>query len=704
MNRAALISDSEKFKAINKSAGIGYLLVLDDGQVLEANDTALKWFEFTGDIEKKTHINSFIPDEYFSWKDVLNEVHLHGIYKGKISESHICSTSTDLFYSVSVLKHVDDKDVLMIVLKKRDFTNKLKSISGGDGSVMQNLGMVKSRPIDLLDDKRLNKYESIDHENIELLLKQKTIKLNTIALMNSLFIKLPWKEALQHSLESIANTIDADRVYYFENSYSNKGKTTTSLELEWCRSDIEPQLYNPDNQGYTEKDIPELLHCLANNEPYATVLSELTDQKMRMIFESQQIKSLLTIPVIIDHRFWGFIGFDDCRKERIWDTEEVSFLNTITLNLASAIKSEEAKKKLNRTLNEKNRILESIDDGFFTVDRYWIVTYWNRRAEKIFGIPRKDILGKNLWDLFDETVNSNIYNFFHDAILNQKKVEIEEYFAGIEAWLEIVAYPTNDGLSVYFKDINERKLNEQRMNELNLSLKKQTKELAISNAELEQFAFVASHDLQEPLRMITSFLNQIEKKYSELLDDKGKQYIQFATDGAHRMRQIILDLLEFSKIGSMERIRNQVDLNEVMNKILNSYKKLIDEKKTTITWDPLPEIIASDTQMHQLFQNLISNAIKYQKDENQSVVHIAYKELDSHWAFSVEDNGIGIDSEYRHRIFEIFQRLHGNNEYSGTGIGLAICRKIVEEHNGEIWFESELGEGSIFYFTIKKEQ
>ncbi|MEX2411484.1 MAG: ATP-binding protein, partial [Candidatus Paceibacterota bacterium] len=355
-------------------------------------------------------------------------------------------------------------------------------------------------------------------------------------------------------------------------------------------------------------------------------------------------------------------------------------------------------------LIEKNRILESIDDGFFTVDRYWIVTYWNRRAEKIFNIPRFEIVGKNLWDLFNESNKAELYTAFHNAVQYQIKTQFEEFLSEIDSWLEFVIYPTEDGLSVYFKNINDRKESENKMNELNRSLKAQTKELEISNAELEQFAYVASHDLQEPLRMITSFLNQIEKKYSDKLDERGKQYIQFVTDGANRMRQIILDLLEFSKIGSMDRVRKKIDMNKVLERAILSNKNRIESKKVNITTEKLPEIFASEIQMHQLLQNLISNAIKYQKKENIPMVHIKFKESEQHWIFSIKDNGIGIDSEYKSRIFEIFQRLHGNNEYSGTGIGLAICKKIVEEHKGEIWFESEIGKGSVFYFTIRKDQ
>ncbi len=698
MNSAALISDSEKFKAIGKSTGIGYLVVLENGNLIDADKTSSQWLGLTGLRDKTINIKSFIPDKTIHWNEVADETVRNGSYchelllQGK-SEPHLL-----LQCNISFIKKTNDQNLFIILL-----TKSVKS------SIIENQGLFDTQT-DLLKkkDKSIEQSESNSVKeaqsdlDIETLLYNKTIKLNTIASVNSSIIKYHWKDALLNNLETIAETVDADRIYYFENSYSDKGKTISSIDLEWCRDGITPQINNPENHGYTEHDIPDLLRTLANNKPYAVNFSDLPDGKMKTIFESQQIKSLLTIPITVDNTFWGFIGFDDCRNERNWDNEEISFLSTISLNLASAIKNEESKKEINRALIEKNRILESIDDGFFTVDRYWIVTYWNRRAEKIFNIPRVEIIGKNLWDIFDDTGEHEYYAAFHNALQKRSKSHFEDFLAEIDSWLEFVIYPTEDGLSVYFKNINDRKESEKKMHDLNRSLKAQTKELEISNAELEQFAYVASHDLQEPLRMITSFLNQIEKKYSDKLDDIGRKYIQFATDGAHRMRQIILDLLEYSKIGSMEITQKKVDMNVILEKALLSNKKLIDNKNAKITSEKLPEIRASETHMHQLLQNLISNAVKYQINGIRPVVHINYTESNQYWTFSVKDNGIGINDEYKRKIFEIFQRLHGTNEYSGTGVGLAICKKIVEEHKGEIWLESEIGNGSVFYFSIKK--
>lgn len=234
------------------------------------------------------------------------------------------------------------------------------------------------------------------------------------------------------------------------------------------------------------------------------------------------------------------------------------------------------------------------------------------------------------------------------------------------------------------------------------ALRKSVLLLEQKNTELEQFAYIASHDLQEPLRMITSFLNQIEKKYDPLLDDRGRKYIFYAVDGAQRMRQIILDLLEYSRAGHSNEMIVSIDLNLLVRDILIFFEKQIEESNSKVVVQNLPIIRAYTAPLRQLFQNLIDNGLKYAKEGRPPEILISSIEREHLWEFIISDNGIGISEEYFDRIFIIFKRLHTHEHYTGTGIGLALCKKIVESLGGEIWLDSKVGIGSTFHFTIKK--
>jgi signal transduction histidine kinase len=251
------------------------------------------------------------------------------------------------------------------------------------------------------------------------------------------------------------------------------------------------------------------------------------------------------------------------------------------------------------------------------------------------------------------------------------------------------------------QDVSQQKETEALLVELNNRLKQRAEELANSNVELERFAYVASHDLQEPLRMVTSFLQLLKKRYEEKLDETADQYIAFAVDGAERMKTLIMDLLDYSRVGSNTEPNENVDLHLLIDEIKNLLSKSIDEVKANITIDHLPIVKGNRTQLLQLFQNLISNAIKYHK-EGVPRIEIHYTEQEEDHLFEIKDNGIGIDPAFHEKIFVIFHRLHSRSEYTGTGIGLAICKKIVERHNGKIWLKSALGKGSSFFFTLSK--
>ncbi len=259
-------------------------------------------------------------------------------------------------------------------------------------------------------------------------------------------------------------------------------------------------------------------------------------------------------------------------------------------------------------------------------------------------------------------------------------------------------YPEQGWIEGVAEDITEQKLAEQQLRETLADLKR-------SNADLEQFAYVASHDLQEPLRMVASFVQLLADRYRGRLDADADEFIGYAVDGAKRMQQLILDLLEYSRVGTRGQPLRPTDANAVLAGALWNLELAIQETGAIVTHDPLPVVLADPLQLGQLLQNLIGNAIKFRSSEPPRV-HISAREVvegaatSKVWEFAVRDNGLGIAPEYFEKIFMIFQRLHSREAYPGTGIGLAICKKIVERHGGRIWVESAPGQGSTFYFTL----
>jgi light-regulated signal transduction histidine kinase (bacteriophytochrome) len=251
------------------------------------------------------------------------------------------------------------------------------------------------------------------------------------------------------------------------------------------------------------------------------------------------------------------------------------------------------------------------------------------------------------------------------------------------------------------RNITRRKTNEKKLREAHDELERQAKELARSNEELQQFAYVASHDLQEPLRMISSYTQLLARRYGDRLDGDAREFMGYVVDGAARMKQLIEDLLAYSRVGTRGRELQATDCGAALARALANLRAAQEASGATVTHGALPEIVADPQQLAQLFQNLIGNAMKFRGEEPPRI-HVACEQRPDVWVFTVRDNGIGLDPQYAERIFMMFQRLHTKAEYPGTGIGLAICKKIVERHGGRIWVESQPGKGCTFGFTIAR--
>ncbi len=280
--------------------------------------------------------------------------------------------------------------------------------------------------------------------------------------------------------------------------------------------------------------------------------------------------------------------------------------------------------------------------------------------------------------------------------------DIEHRFRGVDGqWHPILArgVPVKDetGKIICWAGIN---LDISRIKQAEEELRQTVEELARSNKDLEQFAYVASHDLQEPLRMVIGFLGLLRDRYQGKLDEKADRYITLAVDGANRMSQLIVDLLEYSRAGTRGLDLKPTSCAYALETAIVHLQSGIDEQRARITHDPLPTVVADAGQLTRLFQNLIGNALKFRRDDLPPEIHIGARRDGNCWVLSVKDNGIGIPQDQFVRIFGVFQRLHGREKYPGTGIGLAICKKILERHGGKIWVESELGLGTTLFFTI----
>jgi PAS domain S-box-containing protein len=345
-------------------------------------------------------------------------------------------------------------------------------------------------------------------------------------------------------------------------------------------------------------------------------------------------------------------------------------------------------------------LLEAAPDAMVVVNQDGEIVLLNIRAEAQFGYSRDELIGQKVATIipegFAERLIADGLRSAAEALAQQIGMGIELHGRrknGSEFPIEIMLSPLDsaEGILVIaaIRDISVRKESEARV-----------RELSRSNEELEQFAYIASHDLQEPLRMVTSYTQLLSKRYKGKLDADADEFIAFAVDGAKRMQRLIRDLLAYSHAGTKEIDLFDTDSGYALEQALMNLHDVIEQSGALITHDPLPLVLADEIQLIQLFQNLVSNAIKYQ-DRGIPSIHVSATKINAgRWMFGVRDNGLGIDPQYQEKIFNMFQRLHKRDEFSGTGIGLAICKKIVDRHGGCISVESHPGEGSTFLFDL----
>jgi PAS domain S-box-containing protein len=350
-------------------------------------------------------------------------------------------------------------------------------------------------------------------------------------------------------------------------------------------------------------------------------------------------------------------------------------------------------------------IVETIREPLLVLDADLKIISANRNFYTTFKVTPGETIGSFIYDLGNKQWDIRKLRELLEIILPQKTTfdnyEVEHDFATIGRRIMLLNARQIERvlgkeriILLAIEDITERKQVETRLMGVMADLER-------SNKDLEQFAYVASHDLQEPLRMVSSYTQLLAQHYEGRLDEKAKKFMDYAVDGAFRMQRLINDLLTYSRVGTRGKPLETTDTHALLGEAIINLAAQIEEKRAIITNDDLPTVLADTSQLMQVFQNLISNAIKF-LGENVPHIHVSAQDKGREWVFSVRDNGIGIEKQYAERVFIIFQRLHTRQEYPGTGIGLAVCKKIVERHGGRIWFDSEPGRGSTFFFTIMK--
>jgi PAS domain S-box-containing protein len=449
---------------------------------------------------------------------------------------------------------------------------------------------------------------------------------------------------------------------------------------------------------------------LASGEPeWIEDISWRTDL-VRVVAREEGIRAGIAFPVRVGREVAGVLEFFS-GQPLPRDVALLGVMVNLGTQVGRVVERARAQEALRLSEAKFAGIMSISSDAIVSVDEAQRIVFFNLGAEHTFGYAAGEVVGEPLELLVPEAHragHAEHVRAFGAGPVAARRMGERGQISGRRKGGEV--FPADASISrlevggrrIYtavIRDVTERVRIDEALARQTEALARQGEELARSNADLEQFAYVASHDLQEPLRMVSSYAQLLSRRYRDWLDDDAREFIGYMVDGVDRMRSLIGGLLTFSRLGSGGDAHRPVALDGVLERALANLEAAIKESGAVVTADPLPTVVGDPAQLAQLFQNLVGNGVKF-RGEAAPRVHVSAERDGGEWRLSVCDNGIGIEPEYAERIFVIFQRLHGRAEYPGTGIGLALCRKIVERHGGRIWVESRAGAGSSFFFTL----
>lgn len=401
------------------------------------------------------------------------------------------------------------------------------------------------------------------------------------------------------------------------------------------------------------------------------------------------------------HKDGHYIWLEGTGTNRLYDP----FINAFVINLHDITERKKSEDEVKSNEEKYHLLIDRISDGFIALDKNFRYIYANRKIGKMTGMNPESLIGRNIWEVFPEAVGSETYAAFNKAMEKQHYIYNVDYYEQLALWQENHIYPSPEGLSVFIRDISERKRAEKLINDLNDSLEERvrvrTEELTAANKALESFSYMVSHDLQSPLRTLINFTNIIVEKYSSQFEPSLKDLFNFILSSSKRMNLIIDDLLKLAKFGKVNLNISTIKMTQLFQKVWDDLGRNVPNK-AHLTLEELPDIEGDASMMEQAIVNLLSNAIKYSSKTEHPQVTVGYLRGNEkiNTTFFVKDNGVGFNMEFYNKLFGAFQRLHNTNEFEGTGIGLLLVKRVIENHGGTVWAESKVNEGATFYFTI----